>query len=162
MLYPLSYGSYVLCSILSIESRHRHETNLWYRVSSRAFLGSDKRSFRFVVGPDSVTGKIHRRTVNISAKAKTSAQGQARKILAESDSSGSSDGTSAAVKQLPAEWIRFQSKKRDHRRDFAATKVSLTTTSIHPWAKEKSEHSRPMNLTPFTAGALDPAKVLGP
>jgi integrase len=62
--------------------------------------------FRYIEGIDPLTGKIRRRTVTITAKNKTAAQTQARKILAELGEV--TTGTSATLSQLLAEWMRFQ------------------------------------------------------
>jgi integrase len=73
--------------------------------------GSGKWSYRFVVGTDPVTGKVRRRTTTITAKSKTAAQAEARKILADVAANSTAMGTSATVEQLLQEWMNFQSNR---------------------------------------------------
>lgn len=69
-------------------------------------VGSGKWMFRYIEGVDPISGKFRRRTVTVTAKTKTAAQTQARKILAEVDEVTA--GTSATLNQLLAEWMKFQ------------------------------------------------------
>jgi len=62
--------------------------------------------FRYIAGIDPVSGKLRRRTVTITARSKTAAQTQARKILAEVGEI--TTGASTTMNQLMAEWMRFQ------------------------------------------------------
>jgi integrase len=62
--------------------------------------------FRYVVGTDPATGKLRRRTATITARNKSAAQAQARKILAEVNESAI--GSSATLDQLLSEWMMFQ------------------------------------------------------
>jgi aryl-alcohol dehydrogenase-like predicted oxidoreductase len=62
--------------------------------------------FRYAVGVDPTTGKWRRRTATITAKNKSAAQAQARKILAEA--SEPADRTSQTLDQLLSEWMTFQ------------------------------------------------------
>ena len=67
---------------------------------------SGKWMFRYVEGIDPLSGKLRRRSVTITAKSKTAAQTQARKILAEVGEV--TTGTSATMNQLLTEWMKFQ------------------------------------------------------
>jgi integrase len=69
-------------------------------------VGSGKWMFRYAVGVDPTTGKWRRRTATITAKNKSAAQAQARKILAEA--SEPNVRTSATLDQLLSEWMTFQ------------------------------------------------------
>lgn len=69
--------------------------------------GSGRWMFRYVAGVDPLTGKPRRMSRTIVAKNKTAAQAQARRILA--DVTTESLGTSAPMRQLLAEWMKFQS-----------------------------------------------------
>jgi integrase len=65
--------------------------------------------FRYAAGVDPTTGKWRRRTATITAKNKSAAQAQARKILAEV--SDPAARPSATLDQLLSEWMTFQKSR---------------------------------------------------
>jgi integrase len=71
--------------------------------------GSGKWMFRYAAGVDPTTGKWRRRTATITAKNKSAAQAQARKILAEV--SDPAARPSATLDQLLSEWMTFQKSR---------------------------------------------------
>lgn len=68
--------------------------------------GSGRWFYRYSAGPDPVTGRPQRRAVTLTAKTKTEAEKEARRILASREDAP--NDSTATLSQLLSEWMRFQ------------------------------------------------------